>query len=137
MNKKTITIVLAIILIASFFLPYLSVPGYDFSGFHVAFGKDGMSGLVKGGKLLLLCLLIPLGGIVVLIDSLGDSSSSNNLGYWMPLLGAVILAILMYTGMKPYAGSELTIGRFLGVMGYGFWITLGAAIGLLVNNNKI
>lgn len=137
MNKNTITIILAIVLIAAFFLPYLSVPGYDFSGFHVVFGKDGMSGLVKGGKLLFVSLLIPLGAIIVLFDSLGDGNSSSDFGYWMPLIGTVILAILMYTGMKPSAGDALTIGKFVGVLGYGFWITLAASVGLLINKNKI
>ena len=142
MNKKNLNIVLAAALIAAFFLPYLSIPGFtELSGFNVVFGKAGMTGIAKGGKFLFISLLIPLGAIIVLFDSLGSSSSSTaGYGYWMPIAGIVILSVLMFLGMSQGAssvGGSLSVGSFVEVLGYGYWITLAASIILLFNKGRI
>lgn len=139
MDKKTLNIVLSLALLAAFFLPYISIGGiFSASGFNVVFGKGGMTGIVSGGKFLFVCLLIPLGAIIILFDSLGSgNSSSADYAYWMPLIGIVVLSVMMFTGMRVTAGRALTVGEFLKVMGYGYWITLVASIVLLVNKSRI
>jgi hypothetical protein len=137
MNKKTVSIILSIVLLVAFFLPFISIVDiFSASGFNVVFGKDGMSGVVNGGKFLFVSLLIPLGAIIVLFDSLGSGSSSVDYGYWMPLTGIIILSVIMYTGMSSGAGSGFSVGDFLKVMGYGYWITLAASVVLLINKGR-
>jgi hypothetical protein len=141
MNKNNVNIILSIALIAAFFLPFLSVPGLpDFSGFNVVFGKGGMTGIAKGGKFLFICLLIPLGGIILLFDALGGGSSSSDYAYWMPIIGVVILTVLMFAGMSQgaaNAGGRLDIKSMFRIMGYGYWITAVASILLLVNKSRV
>jgi len=137
MDKKTLNIVLSLVLIGAFFLPYISFGGFNASGFNVVFGKDGMSGLVVGGKLLYVCLLVPIGAFILLVDSLGSGdSTSAQYGYWMPLVGIIILSVLMFTGMNTGARGALTLSLFFKVMGYGYWITVAASIGVLVNKSR-
>lgn len=137
MDKKTLNIVLSLALIGAFFLPYISFGGFNASGFNVVFGKDGMSGLFKSGALSYLCLLVPIGAIVILFDSLGNEGSSMaDYGYWMPLLGIIILSVLMFTGMNTGARGALTLSLFFKVMGYGYWITVAASVAVLVNKSR-
>jgi len=137
MDKKTLNIILSLALIGAFFLPYISFGGFNASGFNVVFGKDGMSGLVSGGKLLYACLLVPIGAFILLVDSLGSGdSTSAQYGYWMPLVGIIILSVLMFTGMNTGARGALTLSLFFKVMGYGYWITVAASIGVLVNKSR-
>ncbi len=138
MDKKTLNIILSLALIAAFFLPYISIGEiFSASGFNVVFGKDGMKGFVSGGKLLFVCLLIPVGAIIILFDSLGSGGSSAvDYAYWMPLIGIIVLSFMMFTGMKAGAGSGLTLSGFLKVMGYGYWITVAASIVILVNKSR-
>ncbi len=137
MDKKTLNIVLSLVLIGAFFLPYISFGGFNASGFNVVFGKDGMSGLVSGGKLLYVCLLVPIGAFILLVDSLGSGdSTSAQYGYWMPLVGIIILSVLMFTGMNTGARGALTLSLFFKVMGYGYWITVAASVAVLVNKNR-
>ena len=137
MNKKSINLVLAIVLIVAFFLPFISFGGiFSASGFNVVFGKSGMSGIVSNPKLLLVSVLIPLGALLVLFDSLGGGTSNLDYGYWMPLVGVIALTLLMYFGMKSGAGSEFNFGEFIKVLGYGYWITLVASVVLAFNKPK-
>ncbi|HWR32582.1 MAG TPA: hypothetical protein VN451_03610 [Chitinophagaceae bacterium] len=139
MDKKTLNIVLAVVLIVGFFLPYVSVMGFNLSGFNVVFGKGGLTGLSKG-NFLFITLLVPLGAILVLAGTLGlDRSLNAGYIFWMPLIGILYLAVRMYLEMSKGAtgaGGSLGVGDFLSVMGYGFWITLAASVGLLVNKSR-
>jgi len=64
MSKKSITILLCIALIVAFFLSYLSNGSLSYSGLKVMFGDKEVEGISKGGKALLLSLLIPVGRII-------------------------------------------------------------------------
>jgi hypothetical protein len=138
MNKRTLNSILALVLLVAFFLPYISIEGFNVSGFQVIFGKDGQAGISSGGKFLFISLLIPIGAIIVLFDSLssGGGGAMAGYGYWMPIVGTLYLAIMMYTGMQQGAtqvGGSMDIGAFLSAMGYAFWATLVASVILVFN----
>lgn len=139
MDKKNLNIGLAIVLIVAFFLPYVSVMGFNLSGLNVVFGKGGLNGMSKG-SLLFITLLVPIGAILVLAGSFGvDKSLNAGYVFWMPLIGILYLAVRMYLEMSKGAtrvGGSLGIGDFLSVMGYGFWITIVASVALLVNKSR-
>lgn len=140
MNKKTVNVVLALVLLAAFFLPYISFLGTNINGFQIVFGKNGGEG-IGGGRIMFLCLLIPIGSILILISALGEKSSTlQDYVFWMPLIGIVFLTVMMYIQMNKGAqmagGGDLSVGEYVKVMGYGYWITVVAAIAVLVNKNK-
>ena len=143
MDKKTTSIILVIILLGAFFLPYVSINSaygqIRISGFEVVFGKGGQSG-ISSGKFMFATLLVPIGAILILFSVLGERTSTlADYVYWMPLIGIVINTIFMFLEMKKGAtlvGGTLDFGTFLKAMGYAYWLTVAASIGVLVNKNR-
>jgi hypothetical protein len=133
MDKKTITTFLAVMLIIAFFLPYVSTGFLQMSGYKLIFGKGG---LLTSGQLWI-TLLVPLGAVLVLAGALGaDHSLRSGIVFWMPLVGILYLGVRMFILMNKAADGQFGIGNSLSVMGYGYWLTLAASIGLLLNNSR-
>lgn len=135
MNKGSLTAILAIAIIIAFFLPYLSFMGESASGMNIVFGKSGFVGLTKTGSGLFVSLLVPLGGLFILIGKgTGDSFSTSGIVYWMPLLGVLYLLVMLY--MRGNTGGSITVGEFVEFFGYGLWITIVAAVILPFTKTK-
>lgn len=139
MDKKTISIILAILLIVAFFLPYISIPEAEIklSGYKIIFGKGGLFG--SKGVLVYLILLVPIGAVVALLTIFDDGSSNSGLANWLSLIGIIYVTILMYSEMSKgatLAGGSLTISKFISVLGVGYWITLVASVLLPINNSR-
>lgn len=70
MDRKTLSIILGVALIASFFLPYLNVAGIlKVSGLDIVTGKGMMGEEAKGSIDRFLLLLAPLAGILLLVGA--------------------------------------------------------------------
>ena len=123
MNKKSLTIILCLVLLVSFFLPYLG----GFSGFDMVFGKYkivGSSGIASG--------LIPIGAILLLFGALTDNNfTTQGFVYWMPLVGIAFIIVMIFAKVSGSVGMGELIGQF----GYGLWLTVVAAILLLFTKN--
>ena len=121
MDKKILTIVLAIVLIGCFFLAYLGP----------ASGLDLVKVKMFGWERFVL-LLIPLSGVLLLVGALnnGNYPLGRNLLCWLPLL-AVIFWIV---GMPLINGGD--IGAMIKTVGIGLWITAGASLVLAFYNPK-
>lgn len=117
MDRKTLTIILGVVLLGSFFLPY-----YSFGG------RGGISGLdmvtANGGnwqKYLL--LLIPLSGLLLLLGELNNSYVlSRGLLSWLPFLTILYIIIV-----KPLIDGE-AIGDIFKAIGKGYGVGLWMAI---------
>ncbi|HYC39893.1 MAG TPA: hypothetical protein VEB63_05335 [Chitinophagaceae bacterium] len=132
MNKKTSAIILALLLLGVFFLPFLSfTQDYKLSGFEVVFGKDGREGIGQG-RFMFVSLLIPLGAVLITLSALTERSSTlSNYVYWMPLLGLIYLTIMSFLEMQSGArqvGGSLSFGQMMGTLAYGYWLTLAASV---------
>ena len=123
MSKKNLTTILCIALIVAFFLPYLSNGSLSYSGFKLMFGDKEIEGIGKGGRTLLLSLLIPVGALLTLLQGF-SSSSSVGIVRWMPLIGVAYMLVMLYI----QAGGQVSIGESIGYFSYGLWITIVAAI---------
>jgi len=136
MTKKNVHLLLAIVLLVCFFLPYISFPGFTMNGFQTVFGKSGAEG-IGSGRLLFACLLIPIGAIMILLSSWTEKRSTlQDYVFWMPLVGVLVLTVVLYLQMNKgarLAGGDLGVSYYLNLWGYGLWITLIAAIGVVVN----
>jgi hypothetical protein len=119
MDKKILTIVLAVVLIGCFFLAYFGgVSGFD---------------LVKapGGTWeKYIPILIPLSGILLLIGAAsGNYIGGRGLWALLPLLTVIYMIVRPLIDKVPF---EALIKLF----GVGFWITLVASLVLAFYNPK-
>ncbi len=133
MDKKILTIILAVVLIGCFFLAYFSFFGTNISGYDVVFAKSA-GGKNEWEKYVL--LLIPISGVMLLIGALnnGNYIAGRGIWTWLPLLTVLYLII----------GSPLINGAAIGDIfkaigksyGIGLWITIGASLVLAFYNPK-
>ena len=126
MNKKTLTLMLAVVLIAGFFLPYFSASLFSMKGIS---GFDIVKGAGKADKYLL--LLSPIAGLLLL------AGAANNGNY---LLSKGVLVILALAGILFLPIRALIDGADLGklfkTMGIGYWLSLVSAVLLTFYNPK-
>ena len=128
MDRKTLTIVLAVALLGSFFLPF-----YSFGG------RGGVSGLdlitAKGGDWQkYLILLIPITGLLLLLGELNNNYIlSRGLLSWLPLL-TLIFIIFISPLIK---GADIgSIFKYIGKgYGVGLWVTIVASLVLVFYNS--
>ena len=124
MDKKTLSIILGLALLVSFFLPYL-----DF-GYSKASGLDIVksAGESKDAIVTYIWLLLPISGLMLLIGGLnkGNYPGGRSIWAWLPLLTLLFILIIypMIQGMS--------IGNVFKSFGQGFglglWIALAAAV---------
>ena len=79
----------------------------------------------QSGKSLYISLLVPIGALLLLIGVFtNDYFTKSGFVLWMPLIGVLYVVVMLYIN-----GSEaLTVSELIGWLGYGFWISLVAAI---------
>jgi len=128
MDRKTLTIILAVALIASFFLPFFSAGGFSAS----------MLDLVKapmGGWQKYLLLLFPICGLLLLLGELGSNYVvPRSLLTWLPFLVILYFLILgpIIDGRKiDYVFKALGKGY-----GAGLWIAIVSSIVLAFYNPR-
>lgn len=127
MSKKTLTIILALVLFGCFFLPYLGSGFYTMSGFDAVFKTNYFT----DSWIKYFWLLIPVSAVLLLLGAAeGKYFISRNTLVWIPLL--TILFILVNVKMD----TRASIGNLLEGMGYGFWISLATSIMLAFYNPK-
>jgi hypothetical protein len=123
MNKKMVTMILAVVLIAGFFLPYISFLGRGISGFDMVKG---------GGKADVYVLaLSPLAGILLLAGALNNGKYILARG----ILGILALVGVLYLVVRSVIeGGD--IGSMFKILGVGYWLSLVAALALVFYNPK-
>lgn len=129
MDKKMLTIILAVVLIGCFFLPYISFMGMGASGYDAVFSGGG-----DWKKYIL--LLIPVSGVMLLIGAMnnGNYILGRGIWTWLPLLAVLYMII----GEPLINGAA--IGDIFKVIGKGYgaglWITIIASLVLAFYNPK-
>ena len=124
MDKKILTIVLAIVLIGCFFLAYTKGIAEQ-SGFEIV--KSEAWGWEK-----YVLILIPLSGVLLLVGALnnGNYPLGRNTLCWLPLLTVIFWIV----GVPLIKGGD--IGTGIKLIGIGLWITAGASLILALYNPR-
>jgi hypothetical protein len=114
MDRKTFTIVMAIALIAGFFLPLFKIGGSAFD-------------IVKAGGSWenYLWVIIPICGLLLLLGEFNNKYvTSRGLLTWLPLLTILVSLILIPLINK----AKLDFGTLIKFFGVGMWAMLIASI---------
>jgi len=129
MNKKILTIILSLALIAGFFLPLTngsSASAFDF----IKAPKPGLSGI---GPIVMayMWIVFPVCGLILLIGALNNNT-------WVPAraLWAIIpILAVIYMLVRPIMDGADAMTMIKG-FGIGYWITVGASVLLAVWHPK-
>ena len=125
MNRKVLTIVLAVLLIASFFLPMGA--GGNVSMFDLVKGRS-LGSNIEAVLMKYLWLAIPVSGIMLLVGALNNGNYFLGRSIWavLPLLALLFLLI----GIPVMEGNN--IGDVFKVItkmyGIGVWLALAASL---------
>jgi hypothetical protein len=129
MDRKTVTIILALALIGCFFLPYLQYGSVTASGFDLLTAPN-ISGADKGLLIMkYIWIMIPVAGIMLLIGALNNGNYFLGRGIWafLPLLTLLFVMAIIFRDAKKI-GTNISISELAKNMGTGFWITLGLSL---------
>lgn len=129
MNRKILTIILAVLLIASFFLPMGA--GGSTSAFDLvqapSFGNSIEAILMK-----YLWLVMPLSGIMLLIGALNRETYFLGRGIWAILPILALLMLLIGIPMMQGAAIGDVFKLITKMYGIGVWVALAASLVLAV-----
>jgi hypothetical protein len=129
MNKRILTIILGVVLIASFFLPLFS--GVSISGFDMV-KAPGSSGNIDLMVLKYIWIIFPLSGLMLLIGAAnnGNYFLGRGLWAWLPLLAVIYIIV------RPVIEGE-KIGDMIKSFGVGFWVIVVASLVAAIYNPKV
>ena len=130
MDKKILTTITSIILIGSFFMPYLKSGAISATGFEIVTAPYNAEN--KGMGILIIkyiWLLLPLSGIVLLIGALNNGKYFIGRWAWALLPLAVLLLVIarIYMDAKRI-GSPLSVSQLAAELGVGFWVAMAASL---------
>ncbi len=122
MDRKMLTIVLAIALIGAFFLPYVN---------KVSSGYDAVTASGANWETYV-WLITPVAGLLLLLGALNKEGYILGRGLltWLPLL--TLLFIVIWAKLQ----YKADLGNMIKGMGYGYWISLIAAVLLAFYNPR-
>ena len=129
MNKKNWTIIMAVVLIESFFLPLMS-GGIKASAFDIVKSPGSPSGF----EMILLkyiWIIFPLSGLMLLIGAINRGNYPGGRGLWavLPLLAVLYLII------RPVIGGE-NFGSYIKTFGIGMWMMIAGSLLLAFYNPR-
>ena len=130
MDRKTFTILFAVILIGSFFLPYINFAGIgSASGYEIVTSKSEsreFSDLV----IKYIWLLIPISSIMLLLGAINNDNYiiARGLWSWLPLLTLIYIVFRLYLYAKNRGGRTVSINDLSDIFGPGFWLAFIAAM---------
>jgi hypothetical protein len=128
MNRKMLTLILAVVIIAGFFLPFTNAGST--SAFDLvqgpSFGSDAESMIQKYGW-----LLIPVSGLALIIGALNKEQYAPARVLWalLPLL------FIAYMIVRPITqGAD--VSNIVKAFGIGSWVMIGGALILAIYHPK-
>ncbi|MGQ0737640.1 MAG: hypothetical protein ACT4OJ_01145 [Bacteroidota bacterium] len=122
MDRKMLTIILAVLLIASFFLPF-----YNYEGRGGASGLDFITAK-EGNWQKYLFLLFPLSGLLLLIGAVNNENYmlSRGLLCLIPLL--TLLYMMFINPLIEGAKFDLILKSIGKNYGIGLWVTIATSL---------
>jgi len=138
MDRKPYTVIFALILIGSFFLPYLKGPNGSASGLDIVTAGSDHGGDWQILLLKYVWILIPLSGLMLLIGALNNENYflGRGLWTWLPLLTVIFVVVKIYLDAKNNGSGSVSVGDLVEIFGVGYWIAFGASLILAFYNPR-
>lgn len=133
MNRRYLTIVMAVALLAAFFLPLLNIEGFKPSAFDIVKAPG------KSNDVLMkyIWVLIPLSGIILLVGAMNNEQYFLGRGIWAWLPFATIVFVLIRLYVKSQEmGAKVSVSEFAKGFAVGFWIMFAASLILAFSWSK-
>jgi len=131
MHKKTLTTILSVVLLSSFFMPFFYWHSFEMSGFNFVLSEH-----IPSYKYFLLA--IPLTSLFHLLGVLSQENNfySRKLLSWIPLAALIFVFVLILANERT-DDSFFSNGNILSITGAGFWLALGFSVLLTYVNFKM
>ena len=131
MHKKTLTTILSVVLLSSFFMPFFYWHSFEMSGFNFVLSEH-----IPSYKYFLLA--IPLTTLLHLLSVLSQENNFyiRKLLSWIPL-AALIIVFVLIVAKERTDDSFFSNGNILSITGAGFWLALGFLVLLTYVNFKM
>jgi len=132
MDRRILTIVLALALIGCFFLPFINFGFGSGSLFDLIFKSGGSGDWEK-----YIGLLIPISAVLLLIGAMNNENYMISRIIWsvLPLLTVLYYPVRIYIEASG-AGQKVPIGDLIKVFDVGYWALLGVSLILAVVQPK-
>lgn len=117
MNRNIVTIILALMLIAGFFLPLSSSGGSAFDIVKGASGSSGESQILK-----YLWLVMPISGAILLIGAMNNNNYIGGRSLWSILPFLVILYVIIINPLIKGADAGSIFSNIGRGYGTGMWL---------------
>jgi hypothetical protein len=130
MNKITLTTILSVVLLGSFFMPFFYWHSFEMNGFNFI-----LSDHIPSYKYIL--LVIPLTALFYLFGVLSEENYffSRQLLSWLPLSAILITFLLVFIN-ENRDSRFFDGGNILSNTGSGFWLALGSSWLLTLTRSK-
>mgnify|MGYP006898452019 CR=1 FL=1 len=116
--------ILAVVILAAFFLPYMSFFGQSISAFQIVKG---------GGKAdVYIMVLAPVAAILLLVGALNNEKYTPS----RSVLGILALVGWIYPIIRMFIDGGSMAGQVFKILGIGFWLGLVAALAVILYNPK-
>ena len=131
MYKKTLSTILSVVLLGSFFMPFFYWHCFEMSGFNFVLSEH-----IPSYKYFLLA--IPLTTIFHLLSVLSQENNfySRKLLSWIPLTALIIVFVLILA-MEGSGDSFFSNGNIFSITCAGFWLALSLSLLLTYANLKM
>lgn len=128
-NDKNIIITVAAALVASFFMPWITMFG-SINAWDIVFGSAGE---LLNTSFRYIAVIIPVSGILIIYGAAfnnGDYPVSRQLLFILPILTLIVIAIVIGAKISDSGGSMRgsDFENLIKIFGIGFWLTLIGSI---------
>jgi hypothetical protein len=122
MNRKILTLILAVALIASFFLP-LSSGSTAYSAFDIVKASSPGGGGIEIMLMKYIWIIFPLSGLMLLVGAVNNENYFLGRGVWawLPLLAVIYIIVRPVT-------NGVNIMDMVKGFGVGMWVAVAASI---------
>ena len=128
-TKQVIPIILAVVLIVAYFLPWVSL-FFNFTAWDVVFGRFGK---LLPDPIKYLSVLIPLSSLLIIYGAALNKENyllPKGILFLLPILSLTIISVnLSVTHTKKHGNFDM--GNIFQIFGIGLWLTVVGSIILL------
>lgn len=137
-NNKAVTIVASAVILAAFFMPWISIFGASINAWSILFGDVGK---LVDTPFKFVALLIPFSAAMIIYGAAFNEEKyplTKQILFLLPILTLIVIALVIGAKIGDSGGSlrSSDLENLFKIFGIGFWLTLIASIVLPFLNQQ-